>query len=108
LVVILSQILLENSLNHQNVILSVTKLPLVLVLMLTLVLVLVTLLELLGWVAWVAGMTSTPDLRSINLAFLVLHLLTLPFSHDWHVYQVLEGGESVIHQLVLEGINQSS
>jgi hypothetical protein len=48
------------------------KLPLVLVLMLTLVLV--TLLELLGWVARVAGTTATPDLRSTNLAFPVLHL----------------------------------
>jgi hypothetical protein len=80
------------------------KLPLVLVLMLTLV----ALLELLGWVAWVVGTTATPDLRSIDLAFPVLHLPTLPFSHDRSVYEVLEGGESVVHQLVVEGINQSS
>jgi hypothetical protein len=32
----------------------------------------------------------------------------LPFSHDCSVYQVLEGGESVVHELVIEGINQSS
>ena len=32
----------------------------------------------------------------------------LPFSHDCSVYQMLEGGESVIHQLIMEGINQSS
>jgi hypothetical protein len=87
------------------------KLPLVLlrlVLTLMLVLVLVTLLELLRWVAWVARTTFTPNLRSSNLAFLVLHLSTLPFSHDCSVYQMLEGGESVVHQLIVEGINQSS
>jgi hypothetical protein len=32
----------------------------------------------------------------------------LPFSHDRSVDQMLEGRESVVHQLVVEGINQSS
>jgi hypothetical protein len=32
----------------------------------------------------------------------------LPFCHDCSDYQMLEGGESVIHQLIIEGINQSS
>jgi hypothetical protein len=84
------------------------KLPLVLVLVLTLMLVLVTLFELLGRVAWVAGTTATPGLRSTNLALPILHLPTLPFCHDCFVNQMLEGGESVIHQLIVEGINQSS
>jgi hypothetical protein len=53
-------------------------------------------------------MTATPGLRSTNLAFPVLHLPTLPFCHDCSVYQMLEGGESVVHELVMEGINQSS
>jgi hypothetical protein len=53
------------------------------------------------------GTTATPDLRSTNLALPILHLPTLPFSHDWSVYQMLEGGESVVHELVVEGINQS-
>jgi hypothetical protein len=53
-------------------------------------------------------MTSTPGLRSSDLALPILHLPTLPFSHDCSVYQVLEGGENVIHQLIMEGINQSS
>jgi hypothetical protein len=53
-------------------------------------------------------MTATPGMRSTNLAFLVLHLPTLPFSHDCSVDQMLEGRESVVHQLVVEGINQSS
>jgi hypothetical protein len=32
----------------------------------------------------------------------------LPFSHDCSVYQMLEGREAVVHQLIVEGINQSS
>jgi hypothetical protein len=32
----------------------------------------------------------------------------LPFSHDCSVGQLLEGREGVVHQLVVEGINQSS
>jgi hypothetical protein len=92
------------------VLLLLRKPPLVLVLMLALMLVTlrVTLLELLGWVAWVAGTTSTLGLRSTNLAFHVIHLSALPFSHDCSVDQVLEGGESVIHQLVVKTVNQSS
>jgi hypothetical protein len=53
-------------------------------------------------------MTATPGLRFTNLALPILHLPTLPFSHDCSVYQMLEGGESVVHELVMEGINQSS
>jgi hypothetical protein len=53
-------------------------------------------------------MVATPNLRSTNLVFPVLHLPTLPFSHDCSVYQMLEGGESVVHQLIMEGIDQSS
>jgi hypothetical protein len=71
-------------------------------------LVLVTLLELLGRVARVARAAATPNLRSTNLVFPVLHLPTLPFCHGCSVYQILEGGESVVHELVMEGINQPS
>jgi hypothetical protein len=53
-------------------------------------------------------MSATPNLRSTNLAFHVLHFPTLHFSHDCSVYQMLEGGESVVHQLIMEGIDQSS
>ena len=53
-------------------------------------------------------MAATPDLRSTNLALPFLHLPMLPFSHDCPVDQMLEGRESVVHQLVVEGINQSS
>jgi hypothetical protein len=50
-------------------------------------------------------MAATPDLRSTNLVFHVLHLPTLPFSHDCSVNQMLEGREGVVHQLIVEGIN---
>jgi hypothetical protein len=53
-------------------------------------------------------MTTTPDLRSTDLAFPVLHLLTLPFSHDCPADQILEGRESVVRQLIVKGANQSS
>jgi hypothetical protein len=83
------------------------KLPLV-VLLLVLTLVLVSLLELLRWVAWVARTAASPGLRSTKLAFPVFHLPTLPFSHNDSVNQLQEGGESVVHQLVVKGVNQSS
>jgi hypothetical protein len=38
-------------------------------------------------------MAATPGLRSTNLAFPVLHLLTLLFSHDCSVDQMLEVGK---------------
>jgi hypothetical protein len=40
--------------------------------------------------------------------FPILHLPTLPFYHDCSIYQMLEGREGVVHQLIMEGINQSS
>jgi hypothetical protein len=42
-------------------------------------------------------MASTSDLRSTNLAFPVLHLPTLPFSHNSPVDQMLKGREGVVH-----------
>jgi hypothetical protein len=60
-------------------------------------LVWVTLLEWLRWVARVAGTAATPNLRSTNLVFPVLHLPMLPFSHNSPVDQVLEGREGVVH-----------
>jgi hypothetical protein len=53
-------------------------------------------------------MAATPGLRSTNLVLPILHLPTLPFNHDCFVNQMLEGGESVVHELLMEGINQSS
>jgi hypothetical protein len=102
-------VLISSLLVALTVLLLLRKLPLILLLVLTLMLVLVTLrvtlLELLGWVAGVAGMAATPGLRSTNLAFPVLHFPTLPFSHYGSVDQMLEGRESVVHQLVVKGVN---
>jgi hypothetical protein len=53
-------------------------------------------------------MVATPNLGSTNLVFLVLHFSTLPFCHDCSVDQMLESREGVVHQLIVEGINQSS
>jgi hypothetical protein len=53
-------------------------------------------------------MAATPDLRSTNLVFSVIHLPVLPFSHYGSVDQMLERRESVVHQLVVKGINQTS
>jgi hypothetical protein len=47
-------------------------------------------------------------MRSTNLVFPILHLLVLPFSHYGSVDQMLEGRESVVHQLIVKGINQTS
>jgi hypothetical protein len=52
--------------------------------------------------------TATPGLRPTNLAFPIFHLPTLPFSHDCSVVQMLEGRESVVHQLLVKGVNQTS
>jgi hypothetical protein len=40
--------------------------------------------------------------------FPVLHLSALPFCHDCSVDKMLEGREGVVHQLIMEGIDQSS
>jgi hypothetical protein len=53
-------------------------------------------------------MTATPGLRPTNLVLPILYLPTLPFCHDCPINQMLEGGESVVHELIVEGINQSS
>jgi hypothetical protein len=53
-------------------------------------------------------MAATPELRSTNLALPILHLPTLPFSHNSPVDQMLEGREGVVHQLIMERVNQSS
>jgi hypothetical protein len=52
--------------------------------------------------------TVSPGLESTHLALLDFHLLAFSFRHDCPINQMLEGGESVIHQLVIQGINQTS
>jgi hypothetical protein len=106
--VVPSLVLISSWLVALTVLLLLRELPLILLLVLTLMRVLVTLLELLSWVARVAGTVATPGLRSTNLAFSILHLLALPFGHYGSIDQMLEGKESVVHQLVVKGVNQPS
>jgi hypothetical protein len=54
------------------------------------------------------GTTAAPSLRSTDLAFPVLHLLALSLSHDCSVDQVLKGRGSLVHQLVVKWVNQTS
>jgi hypothetical protein len=67
----------------------------------------VTLLELMGWIAWETGAIVAPGRRSPIMRF-VLHLRALFLSHHRSVDQVLKGGEGMIHQLLVQGINQST
>jgi hypothetical protein len=47
-------------------------------------------------------------LRSTNLALAILHLFALPLYHDRSINQVLECGEGMIHQLILQRVDQAS
>jgi hypothetical protein len=53
-------------------------------------------------------MAAASGLRSPNLALLVFHLLTLPLSNYSSINQVLKGREGMVHQLVVQGVNQTS
>jgi hypothetical protein len=44
-------------------------------------------------------------LRSTNLALSILHLLVLLLCHDCSIDEVLKGGEGMIHQLIVQGID---
>jgi hypothetical protein len=64
--------------------------------------------ELLRLIAWETRTITASRLGSTDLALVILHLLTLPLYHDCSVKQVLECREGVIHQLILERVNQAS
>jgi hypothetical protein len=53
-------------------------------------------------------MAAAASLRSINLAFHVFHLLAVPLGHYGSIDQMLEGRQSMVHQLVVKGVNQTS
>jgi hypothetical protein len=63
------------------------------------------LLELLGRVARETRAIATSRLRPTNLALAILHLLALLLCHDCSVDQGLKGGEGMIHQLIVQGID---
>ena len=51
---------------------------------------------------------AAPGLRSTNLALPIFHLLALPLSHYCSINQMLEGRKGMVHQLVVQGVNQTS
>jgi hypothetical protein len=65
------------------------------------------LLELLRRVARETGAIAAPRLRPTNLVLAILHLLTLLLYHDCSVDQVLKCGEGMVHQLIMQGIDQA-
>jgi hypothetical protein len=66
------------------------------------------LLELLRLIARETRTIAASRLGSTDLALAILHLLTLPLCHDCSVNQVLECREGMIHQLILQRVNQAS
>jgi hypothetical protein len=64
--------------------------------------------ELLRLIARETRTITASRLGSTDLALAILHLLTLPLCHDCSVNQVLECREGVIHQLILQRVNQAS
>jgi hypothetical protein len=52
--------------------------------------------------------TAASRLGSTDLALVILHLLALSLCHDCSVNQVLECREGMIHQLILQRVNQAS
>jgi hypothetical protein len=53
------------------------------------------------------GAIAAPMLRSTKFARGILHLHTLLLRHDCFIEQVLEGGECMVHQLVVQGTDQA-
>jgi hypothetical protein len=51
---------------------------------------------------------AASKLGSTDLTLAILHLFALPLCHDCSVNQVLKCGEGVIHQLILQRVNQAS
>jgi hypothetical protein len=64
--------------------------------------------ELLRWVAGETRAIAASRLRSTELTLAILHLFALPLCHDCSVNQVLKSGEGMIHQLILQRVDQAS
>jgi hypothetical protein len=52
-------------------------------------------------------MADASGLGPTHLALPIFHILTLLLSHNCPIDQMLEGGEGVVHQLVVQGIHQT-
>jgi hypothetical protein len=64
--------------------------------------------ELRRWVARETRAIVASTLRSTDLTLAILHLFMLPLCHDCSINQVLESGEGMIHQLILQRVDQAS
>jgi hypothetical protein len=64
--------------------------------------------ELLRPVAWETRTIAASRLGSTDLALAILHLFMLPLCHDCSVNKVLKCGKGMIHQLILQRVNQAS
>jgi hypothetical protein len=68
----------------------------------------IVLSELLRWVARETRAIAAPRLRPTDLALAILHLFALPLRHDRSIDQVLKCGEGVVHQLIMQRVDQAS
>jgi hypothetical protein len=64
--------------------------------------------ELLRWIARETRAIAALRLRSTDLTLVILHLFALPLCHDCSDNQVLKCGEGMIHQLILQRVDQAS
>jgi hypothetical protein len=64
--------------------------------------------ELLRWIAQETRAIAAFRLRSTDLTLAILHFFVLPLCHDRSVDQVLKCGEGMIHQLILQRVDQAS
>jgi hypothetical protein len=64
--------------------------------------------ELLRWIARETRAIAASRLGSTGLTLVILHLFALPLYHDCSIDQVLKCGEGMIHQLILQRVDQAS
>jgi hypothetical protein len=64
--------------------------------------------ELLRWVVGETRAIAASRLRSTDLMIAILHLFMLPLCHDCSINQVLKCGEGVVHQLIMQRVDQAS
>jgi hypothetical protein len=64
--------------------------------------------EMLRWVVGETRAIAASRLGPTDLALVILHVFTLPLCHDCSINQVLKSGEGMIHQLILQRVDQAS
>jgi hypothetical protein len=64
--------------------------------------------ELLRWIAREMRAIAASKLRSTDLTLAILHFFVLSLCHDCSINQVLKCREGMIHQLILQRVDQAS